>query len=146
MKIAALALTLLGSLAVNATEMSIRISPYSPVVATADTELSNGVTVQGPWFKGDYLIDNFQDDAITLTGLDFVVTSAEGKALHSTFSFNSPVQINSGEFYSLRNLYLGSLPKSDSYVYRVEVRPIGWEGNIDNPGDALDTTLNFVTQ
>ncbi len=146
MRIALLASLVLFSVSSLASTASLSATPKSPVVISSDMNNGSGAIISGPWFDGRYLVRNEGFDDITITGMDFKVTSMEGRIIRLIENFISPVQLRGGSTFDAGHITIGSLPASDSFVYTVDVTLHGWTGAIDRPGEPLATSIQFVTQ
>src|SRR4051812_39472144 len=95
-----------------AADVEFQVSPTVPIIITSDLSIPNKATVYAPWFQALYLIGNGKTENITVTSLSFKVTSAEGWDLQQLEQLPAPVTLPPHGFFQVKDLYLGSLPKS----------------------------------
>lgn len=145
MKVLALYLALAFSVTSHAvTQIEFNANPESPLIRISDRmdERANEV-IRAPWFDANYQVRNLGSDAITLTGFSFTVTSVEGLRSDSSLELENSVRLEPGAKFELKH-YLGELPISDSYSYRIDVDVKGWIGQVADKRTL--STLNFTTR
>jgi hypothetical protein len=126
---------------------SVDVNPASPVVILADLNMPDGTSISAPWFVANYIL-NADDQDIVVSSLQITINSTDGSGTLGVtmVPLDPPMHIAAGQSATLSNVYLGNLPVSTNTDYYVMVQAIGYNGDIDLPGQELQMIGTFQTQ
>lgn len=129
----------------SAYPVKVTTFPARPYVLSSDANQTGAagdpVPVPAPWFKVDVRIENNGDEVVMGEGIEFRVQSAEGKIMRYRQAKVFAVQPN--DFLVLPAVYLGALPVSNQFEYKVTVRPLTYHADSRLP---IDLSTQFTTQ
>ncbi len=146
-------------------QVTVRISPQTPIVINADWRGSGGdsgggggeegsdeKTFKGPWFKFDMWVNNQSDRPVVIVGVVLKMTTfKDGRSRESTLSIaptgsaRSLVEVPPNtELPGFSSWVIYNLGESDTGSWQVEMTFEGWFGTYEEPEKSYKRSYYFT--
>lgn len=123
---------------------SLNVSPDTPVVITSDLQLPDGTNVSAPWIRVDLKVS--ADELITVTGYTVTTDSGKDGVVSFDVQFPARLEVKPGSVLEIKDQYLDSITKGNTFVVNVAIDLNGWIGGANKATGRFNISTNFKTQ